>query len=58
MSRLILTVGLLLVIALAVSPAVAGSAPSPRACNHGTENAHAKIPAGVPGHEHVPNCDH
>ena len=32
-------------------------APSPNACNQGTEMAHSKIPEGVPGHHHVPECE-
>jgi len=57
MRRLLLLVGLVLATAVAALPAVAGAAPSPNACNQGTMNAHMKMPAGVPGHHHVPHCE-
>jgi hypothetical protein len=56
MRRLLLFVGLVLVTAVAAFPVIAGAAPSPNACNKGTEKAHMSMPEGVPGHDHVPHC--
>jgi hypothetical protein len=57
MRRLFLFLTVVLALgALPFSGGVAAAAPSPSACNQGTENAHSKIPHGVPGHEHVPEC--
>ena len=44
----------LALVAFVLPVAVAGAELPGATCNRGTATAHAHIPAGVPGHEHVP----
>ena len=46
-----------LTLAVVLFAGTASASPSSSACNQGTQTAHASIPEGVPGHDHVPECE-
>jgi hypothetical protein len=55
MQRVFMLIVVVLVLGVVLLPT--GGAPSSSACNLGTETAHSSIPQGVPGHDHVPECE-
>jgi hypothetical protein len=61
MKRALLVVSAALSLGAFVAPPAVGDHTAQRgdvpeaACNHGTQNAHGRIPAGSPAHERVPH---